>query len=254
VTPPCCRAAGPRRARLALLLALAVAAAVLPALARPSDDGAELVAEAMYVCDPLPPGGRDVIVSVAFAREPAAPGGGAPELLAAPRVQLALALSDRVGITADVGLDAGRPTGLDAPGASLKVLLRDPAGGRLGLAASLDVFGARAWGDTELALGLGAIRAVGPVTVRASGSLASPMRGLGPHLHAGASAALALGARWRALAEVVGEVGSGERSLAAGPAVKVQLPAGAALMAGLLFAVVPQARPATFTVQLAHAL
>jgi hypothetical protein len=86
------------------------------------------------------------------------------------------------------------------PTASLKVLLRSPGPGRTGLSASLDLLGStHSLAGTEAGLGLGAIRQVGRVGLRASASLATGASAWSPHLHAGASAALALGGRWRAL-------------------------------------------------------
>ena len=120
--------------RIIVLVALRAgplaAAALLPAPARADDPAAapELVAEALFLCDALPPAGYAVNLTAAAA----------PRYVAS-RAQLAIGLSERIGVTADVGFASGGA--LDAPGASLKVLLRDPAPGRTGLAASLDAFG-----------------------------------------------------------------------------------------------------------------
>jgi hypothetical protein len=54
--------------------------------------------------------------------------------------------------------------------------------------------GSRALAESAVGLGLGAIRAVSAVTLRASASVVSPAGTFQPHLHGGASAALALGA------------------------------------------------------------
>src|SRR5512146_2519385 len=88
--------------------------------------GRELVAEALFLGDTLPPGGRDLNLSLALERDRDPVTGGAATL-SAPRAQLAIGLGDRLGFTADVGL------GMDGeadPGASLKMLLRDPDEGR----------------------------------------------------------------------------------------------------------------------------
>lgn len=211
---------------------LVVAAAAEPAEAR------ELVAEALFLCDTLPPGGRDVNLSLGLEEGEPDPVTGETDLVAFPRVQLALALGERLGLTADVGVTTEGDTELDAPGASLKLLLRDPRGGaRTGLSASLDLFGStHALTETEAGLGLGAIRALGPVALRASASVASGVRDWTPHLHTGASAAVALGAHVRALAEVMADVRGGEADLSAGPTLKIALGESTAFMAGALFA------------------
>src|SRR5512138_1602107 len=89
----CCDAAAARRARRLVLLALALGAALLPLAARPHDPSAppELVAEALFLCDHLPPGGRDVNLSVAMHRAAPDPITGAAALALAPRAQLAMA-------------------------------------------------------------------------------------------------------------------------------------------------------------------
>jgi hypothetical protein len=137
----------------------------------------------------------------------------------------------------------------------LKLLLLDPADGRLGLAASLDAIGSTGpLGETEVGVGLGAIGAAGPVTLRGSASVASTLGALAPHLHGGASAAVPLGSRLRALAEVVGEVGSGERSLGAGPTVKLALDERTAVAAGVLWQLVPARQLLQVTIQVSRSL
>ena len=183
-----------------------------------------------------------------------APGSGALEPYS--RLQLALALTDRVGMTVDLGLvaDQGRVVA-DAPGASLKLLLLDPAGGRTGLAASLDLLGStHSLSGTEVGLGLGALQALGPVTARAGLSAATTTSRWGPHLHAGASAAVAPSPRTRALLEVVTDLGNGQRAVAAGPTVKVLLAERTTLSAGALFPVASAGGPPVFTVLLAQGL
>jgi hypothetical protein len=265
---PCC-SRRVRRLRLLLAALLALAAALSPLLARATEaeaghdlvagapapeplDRTEVVAEALFLCDPLPPGGRDLSLSVSIAegeRDPAA----APALHAFPRLQLAMALGARVGFTADVGFGTGGDVFVEAPGASLKVLLREPGVGVTGLAASLDLFGSvRALGETEAGLGMGAVHALRGVTLRAAASFATRITAWTPRLHAGASAAVALGDRWRALAELVADVRAGEVALAAGPTVKVALGDRTALMAGALFPL--GAGLPTVTVQLTQSL
>jgi hypothetical protein len=246
-----------RTIRMIDLFAVAAAAAALaPTAARPHDPGApsEVVAEALFLCDHLPPGGRDLNLSVAVLRADPDPATGAAGLALAPRAQLAMAISGRVGFTADVGIAAaGRP--IDAPGASLKLLLRAPAPDRTGLAASVDVFGStRALGETEAGLGLGAIRSFGRAALRAGASVATAVGAWSPHLHGGASAAAALGGRWRALAEVVGDLGRGGAALSVGPTVKLAIDDGTALMAGALFPLAGAAPAPTFALQLTRAL
>jgi hypothetical protein len=234
-----------------------IALAALLASAAPAgahDPAPELVSEALFLADALPPGGRDLSVSVLLDEGEPDARTGETSLTAAPRLQLAMALGDRVGFTADTGLDSSGAA-VDSPGASLKLLLREPRGGRLGLAASVDLFGStRALEDGEAGLGLGAIRQVGRVALRGAAAVASPVGGWSPHLHAGVSAAVALGERWRLLGEVVSEVAAGEAVLAAGPTVKVTLGERTAVMAGALFEVSPASAWPAFTVQLTRSL
>ena len=166
-----------------------------------------------------------------------------------------MALGERTGFTADVGIGTGGDLFLEGFGASFKLLLRNPAAGRTGLAASVDLYGpTHSPHETEAGLGLGAIRSVGRVGLRASASLASGVSSWSPHLHAGASAALALGTRWRALAEVMADVGGGEVALSAGPTVKVQLGEHTALMGGALFQVARDAGMPAFLFQLTRSM
>lgn len=254
-----------QRALRAVPLAALAAAALLPLAARAQDvvlaaareggsPAPEVVAEALFLCDHLPPGGRDVNLSVSVQEGEADPVTGETDLYLAPRIQLAMAITERVGFTADVGFATGGEA-LDAPGASLKVLLRDGAPGRTGLAASLDLFGStHSLEETEAGLGLGAIRAVGPVALRAAASVATGVSSWSPHLHAGASAAYELGARWRLLGEVVADVAAGEALLSAGPTVKVALGERTSLMGGALFPVDQPGAAPTFAFQLTQAL
>jgi hypothetical protein len=237
---------------LTRILAAAALLPLAPGAARAAAPPAETVAEAMFLCDALPPGGRDLTLAVQVAPTPAVAGQSAGAYAASPRMQLAIALGERVGVTADVGLGSNGAV-LDAPGASLKLLLRQPEPDRTGVALSLDLFGSshdpRA---SEAGVGLGAIRALGRVTLRAGASVATPIGVLGPHLHAGASAAMALGGRVRLLGEVVAMVGSHETSWGAGPTVKVALAEGAAISTGVLLPF--DGGAPTFTVQVAHGL
>jgi hypothetical protein len=246
--PPCCGAGG--RARRWALLGLLGLLALLPLVARPQPPAPrpEIVAEALFLCDPLPPGGRDLNLGVSGAPD----GAGAVALV--PRAQLAVALGDRLGLTADVAFDASSRSGLAAPGASLKALLRDPVGGRLGVGASLDLVGIGALAGTESALGLGLLAPVGRVTLRGSASVATPLGTFAPHLHGGASAAVALGERWRLIGEVVTELGDAPFALSAGPAAKVALGRSSALAAGALLDLRAPTRLPAFVVQLTQGL
>ena len=249
------RAAGLR----ALALLLAAAAASAPSRAwphgashpPPSPTPSETIAEAMFLCDALPPGGRDLVLGVTV--QPAVdPATGARTFESAPRLQLAMGLGERLGLTADVGLGTNGAA-LDTPGASLKLLLRAPEPDQTGLALSADLFGGtRDFSTSEAGLGLGAIRALGAVTLRASAAVASPIASWAPHVHGGLSAALGLGSRWRLLGELVGTTDGRDGSLAAGPTVKVALSESASLAAGVLVPLA--AEPPTFTVQLTHGI
>lgn len=226
------------------LAALALAAAfLLPARAR----GGELVAEAAFLADTIPPGGRDLALSMTSSA-------ASPEL--APRAQLAAALGPRLGFTAEVGVHrADERLALDTPSASLKLLARAPGTGRTGISFSLDLLGsARTVDEVETGAGMGALRAVGPVTLRAAVWGASTIAAWSPHLHAGASAALALGARFRLVGEAVAELTRADQAVAAGPTVKVALGERASLAAGALVGLTPAAEPATFFMQLSRAL
>lgn len=215
----------------------------------------EIVAEALFLCDALPPGGSDVNLSLGIEEGEPDPETGETRFVSLPRIQLAMALGERVGFTADVGLATDGTGILDTPGASLKYLLRAPDAHTTGLAASLDLFGStHSLSDTEAGLGLGAIRTVGPLALRAAVSAATGVSSWSPHLHGGLSAAVALGARWRALAEVLTDVADGEVAVAAGPTVKLALGEHAALMAGALFPVAPGLATPSFTIQLTQSL
>jgi hypothetical protein len=234
----------PRRTpRLAALAVLAAGALLRPhsalgqepesELAAPEHD---LVAEALFLADTLPPGGRDLNLSLAVEETEVDAATGETDFVTSPRLQLAMALGERAGFTADVGFDTTGAVALETPGLSFKYLLRTPGLGRTGLAASVDLFGStHSLAETEMGLGLGAIRSVGRVGLRAAASLASGVSSWSPHLHTGVSAAIALGGRFRALAEVIADVGGGEVAFSAGPTVKVQLGESTALMGGALF-------------------
>lgn len=246
----------PRAASLAAACALAVAPAARAQDLEPAPaQEAEVVAEALFLCDTLPAGTRDVNLSFAFEEGEADPVTGRTEVVTYPTLQLAMPLNDRLGFTVDVGLDTQGDVRLDAPGAALKVLLREPGAGRTGLAASLDLFGStHSVDETEVGLGLGAIRGVGPVGLRASASRATGVSGWSPHVHGGLSAAVALGGRWRALAEVIADASSDEVVIGAGPTVKLQLGEATALTAGALFEVSPAAAMPIFTLPLTRSL
>jgi hypothetical protein len=243
------------RARLTTLIAATLLAPVL-AWAEDEEPTAapELVAEALFLYDALPPGGRDLNFSVAVTTGEPDPVTGETTLSTEPRMQLAMAINDRLGFTADVGIGTDDGS-LQTPAASLKLLLRAPDAETTGIAASLDLFGStQSFAETEAGLGLGAIRSFGRVALRVAASVASGISSWSPHLHAGASAALALGARWRALAEVVTEVSGGQATLAAGPTIKVALAERTALMAGALFPASPDAPAPVFTFQLTQSM
>lgn len=265
--PPCCTPAV-RRARWIVIAALVAGALLLPLLARPQDleeqaeyleaaeHAGEVVAEALFLCDPLPPGGLDLNLAVAVEEGEPDPVTGGTALAAHPRLQLAMGLGERLGFTADVGLGSG--TGgvlVDNPGASLKLLLRAPDARTTGLAASLDLYGSsHALGESEAGISLGAIRALGHLALRAGISAASGVSSWSPHLHGGLSAALAFGGRWRALAEVITEVARGSARVSAGPTLKVMLGEGTALMAGALFGLTPGTALPVFTFQLTRSM
>lgn len=214
-----------------------------------------LVTEGLFLYDAIPPGGREVNLTLALERGEPDPATGDASLVASSRVQLAVGLGARLGLTADLGLGTSDHVALDTPGASLKLLLRDPGdGARTGLSASLDLFGStHALSETEAGLGLGAIRAFGPVALRAALNFVTGVRTWSPHVHAGLSAGLALGDRWRALAEVVADVRDGDVAGSAGPTVKLSLGDRTALMAGAL---VELASPRTprFTLQVTRSM
>ncbi len=241
-----------------VMLAL-LAQALLPAgvLAQEQERADEpgVVAEALFLCDPLPPGGRDLNIGLALEHGEADQATGETGYTATQRVQLAMALGGRVGFTADVGIGGGAGAPVYAPGASLKLLLRAPDARTTGLAASLDLLGsAQGLDDTELGLGFGAIRAIGRFGLRAGASVATGVASWSPHLHGGVSAALELGSRWRVLTEAVAEVAGGGVAVAAGPTVKLALGERTALMAGALFPFEPGVGTPAFAIQLTASL
>lgn len=265
--PPCCTPPV-RRARWILIAALIGGALLLPLLARSQDlegqagyvelakPAGEVVAEALFLCDPLPPGGRDLNLILAVQQGDPDPATGVAPLVANPRLQLALGLGERVGLTADVGVGSSQGGSLlTDPAASLKFLLRAPDAATTGLAASLDLFGSSsAVGQSEAGFTLGALRALGRFALRAGVGAATSVSTWSPHLHGGVSAALALGPRWRVLAEVVAEVAGGTATVSSGPTLKVLLGEGTALMAGALFGLTQGTAMPVVTVQLTRSM
>ena len=247
--PPCCRP--PRRARLLLfalaLLLLALAAALAPRVARAVErEEQELVAEAAFVADTLPPGGRDLVASLGATS-------GDPGL--SPRVQLAIGAGPRLGFTVDVGVAPARGgLALEAPAASVKLLLRAPGFDRTGVSLSLDLFGGPTFAQSEAGLGVGLVRGVGPLTVRTALWGASPVGAFAPHAHAGASAALAAGSRVHLLAETVADLDGDAPAVAAGPTVKVQVAEAISFSASALLGMTAAADDAAVLFQLAHSL
>jgi hypothetical protein len=215
----------------------------------------EVVAEAAFLEDALPPGSQDLNVSVQVAQGEPDPATGRASVVATPRLQLTTPLADgRLGLTVDVGV-APNGAPIDAPGASLKVLLRAPEPGRTGYAASLDLFGSlHRLSANEAGVGLNALRTAGPVTLRGAAGVATGVSAWSPHLHGGLSGGLALGERWRFLGELLVEVSRGEAVVSAGPTLKVALRRGVSLAAGALFHVAPSAGAPTFLLQLSRPL
>jgi len=249
----------------ALLLGLQVLATFLPCAAHGEEapkaqressaaPAGEVVAEALFLCDPLPPGGRDLGLSLVTAPGQPGPRTGAPSPQALPRLQLALALGERAGLTVEAGL-GGEGQVLQAPAASFKLLLRTPGPDRAGLSASLDLFGStRSLAETEAGLGVGVIRQLGPVGLRASAALASGVSSWSPHLHSGVSAAMALAPGWRGLVEAIAEVGSSGLVLATGVTVKVALSEGTALVVGALLPLDRGGPPPTLAFQVVQSI
>jgi hypothetical protein len=239
----------PRTIGIVVLVASLVPVATRALDAAPAT---ELVAEAAFLRDDLPPGGRDLNLSVGVARGEPEGETGEASFAASPRLQLAMALGERVGFTADVGL-VNDGAAIDTPGASLKLLLRASDEDTTGLAASLDLLGSTtSLDEVEAGIGLGAIRSFGRLALRAAVGLSSGLSG-SPHVHGGVSAATRLASRWRVLGEVVADSADGGVTFGAGPTVKVTLSDKTALMMGALFQLAPAAAPA-FTVQLTTAL
>jgi hypothetical protein len=247
-----------RRVRWVIVLVI-VLISLLPLLAkgqepepaedsRSSDGRPAEVVEAVFLCDPVPPDAHEIGLAVIGDAA-----GGATS--AQPHLQVAWALAPGVGLAADLPLAEGDRLAVGSPGLSLKALLRESAGGRTGLAASLDLLGDRHRPDrSEAGLGLAAWRAAGPLTLRAGLMAASGVAGWSPHLHCGGSAALPLSSRVQALLEVVAEVVGGRLSASAGPGLKVALGGGATLGAGALFDGAGGGRPAAFQLTLASSL
>lgn len=244
-----------RRSRNSLL-ALAALAAAVPPSASGDDVAGELVAEAFFLLDTLPPTGRELSIALAST----AGASGDPDVASA-RLQGAFALGDELGIVVSAGVareaTAGAGATLDAPALSLKWLFQAPSARSAGLSASLDVLGAPGEpGGLELVAGLGALRQLGAVTARAALGLASTAGALDAHVHAGGSLAVAPLPRVRLLAEAIGEWGeaSEDRSFAIGPTVKYALAADVSLAVSALVAVAPEVRPLSFMVQVARGL
>ena len=228
--------------RLAVL-SLAMLTAPLGASAQAdAASAAEIVAEALFLADTLPAGSNDFNLVLSVERDDEG------ELVTTPNLQFAAPLGDRMGFTVDLGIPPSG--GVEAPGASLKLLLRDAAPAKTGFSASLDVYGSlRREVDTEVAVGLGALRPFGRLALRATALGASGVSGWTPRLHAGISAALALSPRLRALAEVFADLSRDETIWSAGPTLKVALSEHFAVMGGALFEMSRSAAPIV-TVQL----
>ncbi len=227
-----------------------------PAAARGEAASEELVAEAAFLIDTLPPAGHELSLSFSSAAGAA----GEPDVSAA-RLQIALALGERLGVVGSAGVarenSPGAGPALDAPALSVKWLLLPPTARGIGLSASLDVLAAPGEpGGAELVAGVGALRQLGPVTARVALGLASTAGALDPHLHAGGSLAVAPLARLRVLAEAVGEwsTGGDDTSLAVGPTVKYALSAETSLAASVLLGVAPAVQPLAAVVQIARGL
>jgi hypothetical protein len=227
--------------RLAQRLLPAVAAAVV--LGAPADAaaGAELVAEAAFLADTLPPDSRGLALSQT-GTDPA------------PRVQLAFPLGERLGLVGEVGVHhLDHRLAVDTPSASLKILLREPGEDRTGLSLSLDLLGsAHRLDRTETGAGLGAVRGLGPLTARAAAWFASGVASWSPHGHLGTSLAVEVRGV-RLLGEVVADVGGGPAALSAGPTLKLPLGDGASLALGAL-APVAGAASTSYFVQLSRGL
>lgn len=240
-----------RRVRWIIVLVLLALAAAAPLLARPDD----LVAEATFLADTLPPTGHDLSLSLGVTpADEEGPGAGGID--AVPRLQVAWALGPRAGFTVDAGLalGTGRPA-VDTPTASLKVLLREPGEGRTALAASLDLIGAPGtWSRSEVGLGLGAARPLGPVTVRAAAWAVTGAVRWDPHAHGGLSLAVQPVARVRLLAEAVADLRARASTFGVGPTVKVALSDATSLTGAVLFDVVSAPGFASAVVQVSRAL
>jgi hypothetical protein len=242
--------------RIAPFALLPLLLLVLPAPSRAQGSpaeavaGGEIVAEALFLADTLPAGSRDLSLSLALQRGEPDPVTGEREVAAFPRLQFAAPLGSRLGLLADVGIPADGG-GIDDVVLAFKATLREAASGRTGFSASFDFYGSFD-GDVENAAGvaLGAMRPLGPVTLRASALAATAVSTWSPRLHAGTSAALALGARWRVLAEVMADVTREETVFAAAPTLKVALGESVALMAGALFELAPTPRSPVVALQL----
>jgi hypothetical protein len=235
-----------------VFLPLAAAFVVVPLVSRAEEDheggAGDFVAEALFLADTLPPGSQDLNVAVAVEQDEADPATGERNFSAAPVVQFAVPLGERAGFTVDLGIPTGGP--IESPGASFKVLLREAAPARTGLSASFDVHGLLARQvDTEVAVGLGALRPIGPISVRATALGATGVSGWAPRLQAGVSAAVALSPRWIALAEVIADANRDGTAVSAGPTLKVALGESLAVMTGALFELGGPATP-VFTFQL----
>lgn len=239
------------------LLAIGALLALLPgwAAAAEAPGAAELdetVAEALFLADTLPAGSHDLSLALAVERG-AAEAGGEERLTALTTLELAAPLGERASFTVDLGIPADG-SGIESPGASLKLLLREAGADATGFSASLALHGSPDREvDGEIAVGLGAIRPLGPISLRATALAATGLSSRTPRLSAGASAALALSARWRALAEVVADVSHGRTAVSAGPTMKLALGESLALMAGALFEVGAAKLPA-FTLQLTQSM
>ncbi len=244
--------------RIILRITLA-AAALAPVLVPAQEPGPaeedEVLAESLFMYDALPVGERELNLILGIEESEPDPVTGEASLVSVPVVELAMPFGARLGLATRIAIATDGEAILDAPAASLKYLLRRPGAHRLGLSASLDVVGSmRSASDTEAGLGLGAIRAVGPVALRATVSGATTVSSWSPRLEGGLSAAIAFGSSWCALAEVVTKVAGGDVTFAAGPTVKIDIGEHLAIKGGALFPLAPGIGTPSFAIQLTQSL
>jgi hypothetical protein len=215
-------------------LALLVSVLLVPCVPRAEDAG---LIEPLFVDGVMPPGANGVSLAL----------GAGPGTYALPALQLDVALGDRAGASVSVGLVVApgqqRPVEITAPTARFKLALLLPSEEHPGIVLGLNLLpSSREASQSEAGLSLGMVWRAGPATVElvAGGETRAALRA--PEVVLGASVGVSPAARWRVMAEVLGEAGA-DTDVSAGAVLGFQIDARTLVLAGGLAGVTREAPP-----------